>query len=297
MFSLFIICYLFLAGTGSGAYAIAALFAVFGHRSIRDGVREYRVITKCGFWLGPLLVAFGAVLLVFDLGSPERAFTIFLTPKLTILSFGAWAVLLFCLLAGLSFFLHNTERTTIAVPLLRVVEAFTFLTALAVMIYTGVLVSSMPNVPLLHSPLIIALFIISSFSSGAALITLYGFLNQHRKSMRYGLRIISRIDLVCIMLEVVVIAALFAQKYFESDIARNSVRNILLGENLPVFWFGVVFLGLMLPVILWLASRKTAQPQSSVTWALSAAALLIGAFALRYCLISGGLYVPVELIV
>jgi formate-dependent nitrite reductase membrane component NrfD len=296
MFNLTIVCYVFLAGIGSGAYVIAAVFSVIGRRSTRDSLREYRIITRGAFWLGPLLVAFGTVFLVFDLAVPERAFTIFLSPKLTILGFGAWSLLLFCLLAGLSLFLHSVERVDVSTLLLRVVEVLTLLAALAVMVYTGVLVSSMPAVPFLHTPLLVVLFVVSSLSGGAALITLYGFFNQQRKSMRYGLRIISRIDLILIALELVALAALLAQKYLEVGVARETVLSVLFGEDLLAFWIGVVLLGILLPVALGAISRKTPQPQSAVTWAVSATALLIGAFALRYCLITGGVHMPVEVV-
>lgn len=296
MFNSFIVCYLFLAGMGSGAYTIAAAFSIFGQHSSRGDLREYCNITRGALFLGPLSAAFGVVFLIFDLGAPERAFSIFLTPKTTILNVGAWSILLFCLLAGLLLFLHNAEWASIAKPLLRTIEILTLLAALAVMIYTGVLVSSFPGVPFLHSPLVVALFAASSLSSGVALITLYGFFNQQKKSMRYGLRIISCIDFVLIALEALVLVVLFTQKYLESDVARESVVNVLFGEELLVFWIGVVFLGMGLPVALGGISSLSPQPQSAVTWALSATAILIGAVALRYCLLAGGLRIPVELL-
>lgn len=296
MFNMYIVWYLFLAGTGSGAYALAALFSFIGRRFNRDDLREYRIISGGGFWLGPLLVAFSAVFLIFDLGSPEKAISIFLTPKLSILNVGSWALLLFCLLACFSLFLHTSERVEVARSVLSVVEVLTLLAALAVMTYTGVLVSSFKAVPFLYSPLVIILFIISSFSAGAAIITLYGFFNQHRKAMRYGLPVISRIDVACIAFEVIVLTGLFIQKTIESEIAQSSVQNILFGEGFLVFWVCLVGLGIALPVILTFISRKTPQPISAVTWAISAMAILVGSFALRYCLLIGGLRLPVEVL-
>jgi formate-dependent nitrite reductase membrane component NrfD len=294
VFSLFIICYLFFAGAGSGAYALAAVFSFYGRHTARDDLREYRTITRGGFWLGPLLVAFGAVFLIFDLGSPERAFTVFLTPKLTILSFGSWALVSFCLLAGISLLLHNAEQAaaqTVPKPLLRLIEVLTLLAALCVMAYTGVLVSSFPAVPFLHTPLVIVLFVLSSFSTGAAVITLYGFFNQQRKSMRYGLRIIPRIDLAFIVLEVVVLGAMLALKYVESSLARDSVYAMVMGEGFLGFWVGIVLLGILLPVGLGCVSRRSPRAISAATWAVSATAILVSGFALRYCLIIGGLHV------
>lgn len=297
MFSMYIVWYLFLAGAGSGAYTVAALFSIIGHYTSRDEIREYRNIARGGFWLGPLLVAFSAVFLVFDLGNPEQAYTIFLTPKLTILNIGAWSVLLFCLLSSASLFLHNNEQVSVATPLLRIVESLTLIAALFVMVYTGVLVSSIPAVPFLHTPLVIVLFVLSSLSSGTAVITLYGFFNQQKKSMHYGLRLIPFVDLVLIGFEIIVLVVMLAVKYFESDTARESVYNMVLGEGSLAFWFGIVLLGILLPLVLGLIPRRSPQTVSAATWAVSATAIFISGFALRYCLIIGGLHVTVHLIV
>jgi formate-dependent nitrite reductase membrane component NrfD len=106
MFSLYIVWYLFLAGAGSGAYVLAATFSLITEQSQSESVREYRGITQGGFYLGPLLVLLGAVFLIFDLGSPEKAYRLFLSTELTYLTFGSWAVLLFCLSSVTLVLLH-----------------------------------------------------------------------------------------------------------------------------------------------------------------------------------------------
>lgn len=293
MFSMFIVCYLFLAGAGSGAYTIAAVFSILGRYIARDDLREYRIITRGGFWLGPLLVGFGVVFLILDLGFPERAFSIFLSPRLSILGVGSWAILLFYLFSFLSLFFHNSSRFKVAKAVLRIVDTLALLCAVAVMVYTGVFVSSIKAVRFLYSVFTPILFVVSSLSSGAAVITLYGFFNQHKKSMHYGLRIISFIDALLIFFEVLALLLLFIQKYLESGLARESLMNILFGEGLAVFWFGVIIIGVLLPLALGLIARSTPQPVSAVTWALSSVGILVGAFALRCCLICFSLNVQI----
>jgi formate-dependent nitrite reductase membrane component NrfD len=287
MFSLYVVWYLFLAGAGSGAYALAAGFAL-GGGSKDDRAWKYREISRGGFYLGPILVMLGTVFLIFDLGSPALAYTLFLSPKFTYLTFGSWVVLLFCLLSiGLAF-LRTAPRVRVPRLVLKALDLLALLAALCVMGYTGALTSSMPSVPFLHTPLIIVLFVISSFSTGAALITLYGFFNQQRKSMLYGLKIVSWLDLALIVCEIAALVAIILIKYLESDIARESVNLLLMGEARYAFWIGTVVIGMVVPAV---ASLLVRQSPHMVSQAVSSSAILVGGLALRYSLITAGLHI------
>jgi formate-dependent nitrite reductase membrane component NrfD len=288
MFSSYIAWYLFLGGMGSGAFALASIFNYIGRYSLRSSLREYRSITRSGFILGPALVMLGAVFLVFDLGSPTKAYTIFLVPKLTLLSFGSWSIVLFCLFALLLLFFRSDSLVHVHRFVIRTVEILGLLLSLCVMAYTGLYVSSMPALPFLHTPLITILFVISSLSTGAALITLYGFFNQHRKSMLYGLRIIPRIDLFFIVLEAALLVSLIVSKYFEADIARKSVIYMLFNEGFYVFWIGVILLGIVIPLAISFFSRHHQQPSRL---AVSAVLIIVGGLALRFSIIIGGLHI------
>jgi polysulfide reductase chain C len=285
---LYIVWYLFLSGAGSGAYALAVFFGL-GNRTAQHGyINEYREITRGGFFLGPILVMLGTVFLIFDLGSPAKAYTLFLSAKFTYLTFGSWAVLLFCLFsAGLAL---SQSVISIRLPRLvfRALEILSLLLALCVMVYTGVFISSMPSVPFLNTPLITILFVISSLSAGAAVITLYGFFNQQRKSMLVGLQIIPRIDLVLIFFEIAVLVTLLLLKHFEGGVASKSVDVLLLGGGRYVFWIGVVLIGIIVPLIAGMLIQKSLH---MVNQAVSSSALLIGSLALRYSLIFAGLHV------
>jgi polysulfide reductase chain C len=280
--------YLFLSGAGSGAYALAVFFGL-GNRTAQHGyINEYREITRGGFYLGPILVMLGTVFLIFDLGSPAKAYTLFLSAKFTYLTFGSWAVLLFCLFSAGLALIQSGIFIKLPRPVFKALEILSLLLALCVMVYTGVFISSMPSVPFLNTPLITILFVISSLSAGAAVITLYGFFNQQRKSMLVGLKIIPRIDLVLILFEIAVLVALFLFKYFEGGVASKSVDVLLLGGGRYVFWIGVVLIGIIVPLIAGMLIQKSLH---MVNQAVSSSALLIGSLALRYSLIFAGLHV------
>jgi formate-dependent nitrite reductase membrane component NrfD len=288
VYSLFIVWYLFLAGMGSGAYVLAAIFGFAGGRSRAKGLREYREITRGGFYLGPLLVMFGAVFLIFDLGSPEKAYRLFLSTRFTYLTFGSWVVLVFCLLAAALALLRSTDRVRLPRPVFKTLELIAATCALGIMGYTGLFLSSMPSIPFLNSPLIVVLLIVSSLATGSALIALYGFFNQQRKSMFFGSRIIVRIDLVLIFIEILILAALIVASCFGGDLSAASVGVLLAGAGAPAFWFGVVLLGLAVPCVVGMLGRQSSH---MVNQAISSTAVLLGGLALRYALITAGLHV------
>jgi hypothetical protein len=135
--------------------------------------------------------------------------------------------------------------------LITTLDALALLFAIGTLSYTGILVSGMPSLPLLNSPLITALFIVSSLSCGSAIITLYGFLNQSRKSMHFGMKLIPRLDILLLLCELILLLALFATAF---NVDKNSISDpatsIILGELAPLFWIGVGICGLAAPVFI-----------------------------------------------
>lgn len=101
MASAYIAWYLFFAGAGAGAFAIASVVDFALRLAPRPHLLKISPITDAGMVLGPIMVAVGCVFLLLDLGDPSIAFNVFLRPS-SILGFGSWAIVLFCLFAALS---------------------------------------------------------------------------------------------------------------------------------------------------------------------------------------------------
>ncbi len=101
MASAYIAWYLFFAGAGAGAFAIASVVDFALRLAPRPHLLKISPITDAGMVLGPIMVAVGCVFLLLDLGDPSIAFNVFLRPS-SILGFGSWAIGLFCLFAALS---------------------------------------------------------------------------------------------------------------------------------------------------------------------------------------------------
>ena len=165
MVSSYIAWYLFLAGAGGGAFLLGS-FVDFALRvSNRSWLRGASAVTDAGLLAGPVLVALGTVFLTLDLGAPDQAFRLFLTPSGSLLSAGAWALALFCATAFAAFLMGFADDG----PGLRVAETvvsvFAALLALFVVLYAGVFLSLYPAVPFLNSPLVPIVFVASALAN------------------------------------------------------------------------------------------------------------------------------------
>ncbi|GHT80177.1 hypothetical protein FACS1894104_5630 [Actinomycetota bacterium] len=209
VFSPNIAWYLFLAGAGSGAYIIASFFRFAKNFSSNPNFHEYQSIAQGGFYLGPLIVLIGSLFLVFDLGSPQKAFLLLTTPRPTLLTAGTWFIVLFCITAAATLFMRADSGLAVPRLLDTLCGALSLLFAVAVMIYAGILFSSMSALPLLHTPAVVVLLVVSALATGSAVITLYGFLNQQRKSILFSMRIIPKLDISLIALEVLALLAVY----------------------------------------------------------------------------------------
>ena len=178
MFSELIIAYLFLGGAGGGCCLVtaaltwlaqpAALGQVLAGRlrgaAARPWQRFFGALHLAS--LGALIV--GAVCLMADLGRPDRLLLVLLHPVPTYVGFGAWAVILCIGLTAVNCsvwlgLLPATRRK------LLVLSSLVAVSAAAVVLYTGLMLSDIPAIPLWNTPWLVALFVLSALSCGVAL--------------------------------------------------------------------------------------------------------------------------------
>ena len=137
--------------------------------------------------------------------------------------------------------------------------------AVCVAIYTGVLLGVCKTFPLWNNALLPILFLVSAMSAGAAA------------------------------------ASLMFITSFNSDAGWNSVMSLLVGEHAPLFWIGLVAVGLVIPTVLetWLLFFSPKEfEESRKAHYLSAASdvgVLVGGFLLRYLIVIAAL--PVTIVV
>ena len=299
MVSIYIALYLFLAGTGSGAFVLAAgidLASRCKSASHRPWLARASTVTDAGLVAGPLLVALSCLFLVIDLGVPEKALILFLRPTPSLLSLGAWAIAAFCLCScgalALSALLDSipdrpaTERIPRILAAMRAIEAgytgLSLLLAAFIIVYSGAYLATYPSLPFLNTPLLPVLFAASSLSAGVALLVAIAFFRQHVGGIGDGMQSLLAIDAALLSAEAISLTAFLARGLCYSSSSAESASSLLAGSGAPFFWLFVVLIGLAAPIALDLRCLRRHSPLSS---AAGAACALAGSLSLRVALL------------
>lgn len=286
MASAYIAWYLFFAGAGAGAFAIASAVDFALRLGPRPHLLKIAPITDIGMILGPIMVVVGCVFLLLDLGDPSIAFNVFLRPS-SILGFGSWAIALFCLFAVLSlaFGLMSHFRA------LKLIEPLSQLLAmvlsLVVILYSGVFYSLFPSVPFLNTPLVPVLFTASAFSSAAGLLVVVGFFRQTHEGVLEGMNGLSAIDAAIVVAEALLLTTLLVRSVlFSESGASLSSSALLFGDLSLLFWAGVIVVGCVIPFVVDLTCLVHPRPTVLCIGGISA---LIGGVCLRFCILMAAL--------
>jgi protein NrfD len=284
----YVALYFFIGGTAAGAYFIGSVAELFG------GERQ-REISRTAFHITLPLLLLTPILLIADLGRPERFWHLFLYPNggfpyinlQSPLSVGSWALLAFGGFSLLSFldnlvaegrfksapFSHLYNRIPRRLYAMAGSAAGIFIAG-----YTGVLLNVTAR-PLWAgtSPLLGALFIASGISSGGAAIALYMVWQKLMSDDAFVQ--LGSFDRVVMVIELVLIAASLI-------VAGQFAAPLMGGVYGVMFWGGTVGLGILLPLALYWYSRRSGTEQRLVM--PSSILVLIGGALLRISLLQAG---------
>ena len=309
--------YLFLAGTGAGAIIVSAFTYLRGPGG--NFGERYFTVAKYGALIGPLPIIIGTALLVYELGRTFRAFNIMTSNfwykafNPSPMNYGGWLLLLVgavSILYALSFldwkrYLSGSFADTLVrwsdgwrKPLAGVSIPL----AVATAIYTAMLLGAMPSRPLWNTPVLWSLFTVSALSTGIASIMLANRI-FHRSAVdpkQDGLfhnsgYWLTLTDIILISIELVVIALFFMFAYVTVQDASHAIKILLPGGELaPLFWTGVIFIGLLVPLILesfFVLRTQYSGGHFRVPYLfefIMPMAVLVGGFMLRYVIVVGG---------
>jgi formate-dependent nitrite reductase membrane component NrfD len=259
-----IVWYFFLGGIAGGAYFTAAIADNFGSR--RDDA-----VSRIGYLLSLPLVAVCGLLLILDLGVPTRFLNMMRVLKPTDpMSIGAWAVGVFGAFAFVSSVLSFTTSESVA-ALRRKIGLVGMLFGLFLASYTGVLLSNTALPFWSDARLMGALFLASGGSTGMAAVALIMFLTGGR--MGDGWHKIERADRYSMLIELVVLTVFLV-------LLGSAARPLTSGHFAPLFWGGLVGLGLVVPLVLNFVGHRARS-----LGAVSAVLVLVGGFVLRYVVV------------
>jgi formate-dependent nitrite reductase membrane component NrfD len=266
-------------------------------------------IARYGAFLAPLPLIFGCFFLVFELGSFEagnwfRWLNLYKVINLSPMSIGTWLLTLFI---GVSLvyaytFLSNPPFLGARQAALRKALAWVAVPlGIATAVYTGILLGAMPARPFWNSPILALLFLMSSISTGVALILLVRAVlhrappGQSAQTYQESSYILTATDVLLIGFELMVLFLFIMYAHLTIGSVKEAVSVILPGGDLaPLFWFGVVLVGLLIPALIELYylvpklvyHRGFTAPRT-VDIVVSGAVLL-GGFLLRYVVVVAG---------
>jgi formate-dependent nitrite reductase membrane component NrfD len=210
------------------------------------------------------------------LSKKQRFWRMLLKPKTSWISRGFIIIWLFLGAAAIQLALSQWApgAAEIAFKVIAGILAF------GVAVYSGFVVGYVGAIKIWNSAIMPILFVISGLAGGLAIL-LAITLGDTAQSL----------NVVNIMRAVLIGYAVFVAIYlwvstYESEVARDSAIRILRGNIAPIFWIGVVLLGIVIPIILLFATSLTA------TFIVSLIFVIIGGVALRYVILKAGVYTP-----
>jgi protein NrfD len=274
--------YLFVAGVSAGAFVISVLAYFLGEEKYQD-------ITRIGAYIAPFPLIIGLVFLVFDLERPYLFWKLLVTLQVhSIMSLGAWLLLVFSMLSFVHFYLWLPDHFGLAElflkitrswdkwpfvrllrtnPLLRQLQRKSLNRlrvwvaiagipiALLVGIYTGVLLGTLAARPFWNNPMLPMLFLVSALKTGTASICLIGcfikgFGGMSREKIETNKFMVHSIDFILMLLSIIATLLFVFGLYSSPRSSLEAAGLIMGGEFTFLFWGLAVVVGILLPLSL-----------------------------------------------
>ena len=302
-----VVWYLFLAGLGAGALTASASVLLRGGGGGFGGA--HIEIARYGAFLAPLPLIVGCFALIFELGTFEaghwfRWINLYKVINLSPMSIGTWLLTFFIGVSLVYAYTFVPNAPFLGERQARLRKALAWVSVplgIATAVYTGILLGAMPARPFWNSPILALLFLLSSISTGVALILLArGILHRTRspeieEARRESDYLLTATDVLLIGFELMVIFLFIMYAQLTIGGVKEAVAVILPGGDLAaLFWIGVVLIGLLIPALIELyyvvpklVYHRGFNAPRVVDIAVSGA-VLFGGFLLRYVVLVAG---------
>ena len=301
---MFVILYLFLAGLGAGALTVSAsVFLRGGGGGFGTG---HFAVARYGALLAPLPVMVGSLLLVFELGSFHAGhwfkwINLYKTINLSPMSVGTWLLTLFIIVSlvyAYTFLRPDASPGDKQNPLRKALAWIAVPLGIAVAVYTGVLLGAMPSRPFWNSPILALLFLVSSLSTGVAIILLAQALLRKAEGdadVTQTGYLLTASDVLLIGFELMVVFLFLMFAHLTVGQVKEAVAVVLPGGSMALpFWLGFVLVGLLVPVLVelfYVIPKLLYQRSYAAPWGVEVAVpviVLVGGFMLRYVVVVAG---------
>ena len=258
---------MYMGGLGGGLYLVSLYFNDFG-----------------GMLISLLIVAGlkGGFHFAY-LGKPWRFWRLFFRPQTSWLARGFIFVVLFTVFAAVQLVLSWRMPGSPWETLFKVSAG---LMAFGLMVYTGFVLNSVRAVSFWNSPLLPVLFVMWGFLGGlggVVLIGLYGGNVDIHAAERGGLWLMT--------MSIPLLAVYLWTALQRDETGKRSVIEQVRGRVAPVFWIGMIFMGIAVPLAASVFSFSSGEILPGVLIP-AVVCELIGGLSTRYCFLKVGAYKP-----
>jgi formate-dependent nitrite reductase membrane component NrfD len=258
---LWLLAAIYLGGVGGGVYIASVL--VGWHLGLLVGV-------------GITAILKGGAHLLF-LTHPWKFWRIFAKPQTSWISRGIYFVSLFVVFGMAYYFLWGATLKAISVFF-----------ALCLVIYTGFVLMASRPISFWNNPLLPILFVSVSLASGISLTeTIHTFSPQDIANPE----LLKAAGPWGVAITALLLVVYLAGNFYASITAKESLMYLVKGELATLFYTGVVLLGIILPLAIFVSTYLAIMPASAL--ALAGICELVGAFILRYSILKAGISAPV----
>lgn len=280
-----IVIYLFLGGLAGGMFFLSWVMSTF----VFPGADLTQVL------IGPLFVALvctgvGLIMLVVDLGQPPVFYRAYVTATsiikwgavlLTIAAFGS----LFWILGNWpadSAFLGFLSVFNFMAPASDFCLAAAGIAGLGIMIYTGVMLSTLKAHSFWATPALPVLFTTSALSTACAAITLTAGIwpaatltAAEIASKQEILHLLHTVDIILVIAELIILLIMILSFLGAGNRTAHRVAlRWVKGSYAPMFWIGMICVGLLFPLACYISGH-------AIAGTVAAVCVLIGGLILR----------------
>jgi formate-dependent nitrite reductase membrane component NrfD len=282
--------YLFLGGFTAGIMVLSG-WALWKGRRNPHGHPTFALASSGLFQLGLAAISLGMGALFLDLEHKLYVWRLYLTVEpWSPMSWGAWILVLVYPVLAAGVLLDPPRWLLSRAPLLRPVAAaldtpgarraigfVSIATGVSLGIYTGILLSALGARPLWSSGLLGPLFLVSGLSTSAAFAHWASPVATERVELAW-------LDNLLITIELGLIGLFLVGLLSSTGASAEAARLLLGGPYTAVFWVGVVFLGLVLPLVI----QTLAVTHRIVHTPVAPILVMAGGLALRFVIVSAG---------
>lgn len=264
-------------GISGGSFIIGALGYILGAPGFS---RPSELRTAIVLSLAAIIPAFVGVGL--DLGHTVRLFRVLTASTFTsMMAFNAWMYNVFVLVAVVCWLLTFKARSTWLKPLL----VFGAFLSILFPSQSGVFFEAVRTNEFWHNPILSVLFLASAIALGASGLLVVKFLLGQglgtQGGQENGLRRLRIIIVAAVLVYLAFEFAEFSIVLWHPGEHSPNVNFLLFGDYWPVFWVLHLAVGVLIPLLLFVSTRKG-------LWAVAAFLVGVGFGAARMCILVPG---------